>query len=58
MRENTVVLIEPMLTSHIDQFGFVEKSGCNEAYFVQRKSNVYFCGLDVAKAFDSINQFY
>ena len=57
-----------MLTSHINQFDFVQKGGCNKAlfaftstinYFVQRKSNVYFCGgLDAAKACDHKNHFY
>ena len=62
-----LVHIEPMLTWHVNQFGFVQKGGCNKAlfaftstktYFVQRKSNVYFRGLDAAKAFDCINYFY
>ena len=56
-----------MLISHMNQFGFEQKGGCNKAlfaftstinYFVQRKSNVYFCGLDAAKAFECINHFY
>ena len=28
-----LVHIESMLTSHINQFGFVQKGGCNEALF-------------------------
>ena len=46
---------------------FVQKGGCNKAlfpftsiinYFVQKISNVYFCGLDATNAFDRINHFY
>ena len=62
-----LVHIEPMLTLHINQFGHVQKGGCNKAlfafistknYFIQRKSNFYFCGLNAAKAFNHINNFY
>ena len=48
------------------QFGFSAEKGCQKAllmfstvinYFNDRGSNVYIAGLDVAKAFDSVNYY-
>jgi Reverse transcriptase (RNA-dependent DNA polymerase) len=48
------------------QFGFTAGKGCQKAllvmssvteYFNERDSNVYVAGLDVSKAFDSVNHF-
>ena len=63
-----LVHIEPMLTSHISQFGFDKKSGCDKALFaftfaviiscIENLYKYYFCVLDAAKAFNYIQSLF
>ena len=55
-----------LFSFHVNQFGFSNGDGCNEAifalnntvnYFRERHSNKFLCALDMTKAFDRINLF-
>jgi len=53
-----------MLASGVNQFGFKKAVGCTQAtyaccnivdHFVQSRSTINMCALDLSKAFDKVN---
>ena len=55
-----------LFTSHVNQFDFSTSGGCSKVnftfnstvqYFREKNSNVYFCALDISKAFDRLTHY-